>query len=100
MIEKTLKTFDGSLRVRIPTILNEITLGQMIGMQEKHYLNDLDAISILSGVSKDELNNVINFDEFNFFGEGTSGAGATSYTYACASSFYAFSARSTCVISP
>ncbi|MDO3627476.1 hypothetical protein [Mucilaginibacter sp. BT774] len=69
MIEKTLKTFDGSLRVRIPTILNEITLGQMIGMQEKHYLNDLDAISILSGVSKDELNNVINFDEFNFFGE-------------------------------
>ena len=69
MIEKTLKTIDGSLRVRIPTILNEITLGQMIGMQEKHYLNDLDAISILSGIPKEELNNVINFDDFSIFGE-------------------------------
>lgn len=69
MIEKTLKTIDGSLRVRIPTILNEITLGQMIGMQEKHYLNDLDAISILSGIPKEELNNVINFEDFSIFGE-------------------------------
>lgn len=69
MIEKTLKTIGGSLRVRIPTILNEITLGQMIGMQEKHYLNDLDAISILSGIPKDELNNVINFDDFSIFEE-------------------------------
>jgi len=69
MIEKTLKTIDGSLRVRIPTILNEITLGQMIGMQEKHYLTDLDAISILSGIPKEELNNVINFDDFSIFGE-------------------------------
>jgi hypothetical protein len=69
MIEKTFKTMDGNLRVRIPTILNEITLGQMIGMQEKHYLNDLDAISILSGIPKEELNNVINFDDFSIFGE-------------------------------
>jgi hypothetical protein len=69
MIEKTLKTIDGSLRVRIPTILNEITLGQMIGMQEKRYLNDLDAISILSGIPKDDLNNVINFDDFSVFGD-------------------------------
>ena len=69
MIEKTLKTIDGSLRVLIPTILNEITLGQMIGMQEKHYLNDLDAISILSGIPKQDLNNVINFDDFSIFGE-------------------------------
>jgi len=69
MIEKTLKTIDGSLRVRIPTILNEITLGQMIEMQEKHYLNDLDTISILSGIPKEELNNVISFDEFQIFGD-------------------------------
>jgi len=69
MIEKTLKTIDGSLRVRIPTILNEITLGQMIEMQEKHYLNDLDAISILSGIPKQDLNNVINFDDFSIFSE-------------------------------
>ncbi|HEY9003360.1 MAG TPA: hypothetical protein VIM89_18535 [Mucilaginibacter sp.] len=69
MIEKTLKTIDGSLRVRIPTILNEITLGQMIEIQEKHYLDDLDAISILSGIPKDDLKNVINFNDFSVFGE-------------------------------
>jgi hypothetical protein len=69
MIEKTLRTTDGNLRVRIPTILNEVTLGQMIEMQEKHYLNDLEAISILSGISKEELNTVSNFDDFNVFGD-------------------------------
>jgi hypothetical protein len=54
MIEKTLRTISGSLRVRIPTILGEITLGQMIELQEEHYLNDLEAISILSGISNDQ----------------------------------------------
>jgi hypothetical protein len=67
MIEKILRTIGGSLRVRIPTILGEITLGQMIELQEKHYLNDLEAVSILSGISKDELNNVIDFDDFSIF---------------------------------
>jgi hypothetical protein len=67
MIEKTLRTISGSLRVRIPTILGEITLGQMIELQERHYLNDLEAISILSGISKDELNKVIDFDDFSIF---------------------------------
>jgi len=69
MIEKTFKTTDGNLKVRMPTILNEITLGQMMEMQEKHYLNDLDAISILSGIPKEELNHVSNFDDFKVFGE-------------------------------
>jgi len=69
MIEKTFRTTDGKLKIRIPTILNEITLGQMIEMQEKHYLNDLEAISILSGIPKEELNTVINFNDFQVFGE-------------------------------
>ncbi|HTK21830.1 MAG TPA: hypothetical protein VL442_20075 [Mucilaginibacter sp.] len=69
MIEKTFKTTDGKLKVRIPTILNEITLGQMIEMQEKHYLNDVDAISILSGIPKEELYTVINYNDFQVFGE-------------------------------
>jgi hypothetical protein len=69
MIEKTLKTTDGKIRVKIPTVLKEITLGQMMEMQKKHYLDDLDAISILSGVPKEDLNSVRNFDDFRVFGD-------------------------------
>src|ERR1700750_2791245 len=69
MIEKTLKTTDGKIRVRIPTLLDELTLGQMMAMQEKPYLDDLDAISILSGIPKDELHSVKNFEDFLTFGD-------------------------------
>jgi hypothetical protein len=69
MIEKTLRTQDGKLRVSIPTILNEITLGQMMEMQQTHNLNDITAISILSGISKEELYTVINIDDFQIFGD-------------------------------
>ena len=69
MIEKTLKTTDSKLLIKIPTTLSEITLGQMMDMQEKQYLNDLDAISILSGIPMDELKNVRNMDDFQAFGE-------------------------------
>jgi hypothetical protein len=69
MIEKMLRTTDGKIRVRIPTVLNEITLGQMMAMQEKQYLDDLDAISILSGLSKEELYNVKNIEDFGIFGD-------------------------------
>jgi hypothetical protein len=69
MIEKTLKTTQGKLKVKIPTILNEVTLGQMMEMQDKDDLDDLDAISILSGISKNELLNVSNFNDFQDFGD-------------------------------
>lgn len=69
MIEKTLKTTQGKILVKIPTELGEVTLGQIMDMQEKQFLNDLDAISILSGIPMDELNNVINFEDFQAFGE-------------------------------
>lgn len=69
MIEKTLRTTDGKIQVRIPTLLNEITLGQMMAMQEKHYMDELEAISILSGISKEELYTVSNIDDFQVFGD-------------------------------
>jgi len=69
MIEKTLRTTQGKILVKIPTALSEITLGQLMEMQEKHYLNDLDAISILSGIPMDELYTVRNIDDFQYFGE-------------------------------
>jgi len=69
MIEKTLQTTDGKLLVKIPTQLNEVTLGQMMDMQQKHYLNDLDAISILSGIAMEELHTVKNIHDFLVFGD-------------------------------
>jgi len=69
MIEKTLKTTDGKLRVKIPSRLNEVTLGQLMQMQDVANLTDLDAISILSAVPIEELNNVLNVQDFDVFGE-------------------------------
>src|SRR6185312_3364611 len=69
MIEKTLRTITGEIRVRIPASLNEVTLGQLMALQERAELDDLDAIGILSGVPKPELANVKNFDELSAFGE-------------------------------
>jgi len=65
MIEKTT---GGKLLIKIPTYLNEVTLGQMMEMQEKQFLNDLDAISILSGIPVSELNTVRNINDFQVFG--------------------------------
>ncbi|MDB5158763.1 MAG: hypothetical protein JWR50_3470 [Mucilaginibacter sp.] len=69
MIEKTLKTTDGKLRVKIPSRLNEVTLGQLMQMQDVPNLTDLDAISILSEVPVSELKNVLNIQDFDVFGE-------------------------------
>ena len=69
MIEKTLKTTTGKLRVSIPTQLNEVTLGQMMDLQQTPDLNDIDAISILSGIPSDQLKTVLNFTDFQLFGD-------------------------------
>jgi hypothetical protein len=63
MIEKTLKTKAGKIQVRIPTVIGEITLGQMMAMQERRFPDELDTISILSGIPKEELPHGINFGE-------------------------------------
>jgi hypothetical protein len=69
MIERTLKTTRGTLSITMPSLLKEITLGQMIRLQDKTELSDLDAISILSGVAIDELKDVSNFHDFDVFGD-------------------------------
>jgi hypothetical protein len=69
MIQKTLRTIKGKLKVCIPTALNEVTLGQMIAMQEKPNLNDLEAIAILSGISLQELQNIISINELQAFSD-------------------------------
>jgi len=69
MIEKTLKTIEGKINIKIPSLLNELMLGQLMAMQEKPDLSDLDAISILSGIAIDELQNIKNAEDLYVFGE-------------------------------
>lgn len=69
MITQQLKTIDGKLLVSMPSALTEVTLGQLMLMQEKSTLTDLDAISILSGVAVDDLKNVKDFNDFDVFAE-------------------------------
>ncbi|RFZ85692.1 hypothetical protein DYU05_08875 [Mucilaginibacter terrenus] len=70
MIERTLKTTQGRLKLSIPTQLNEVSLGQMIDLQEAKDMTDLDAISILSGVSVADLQNVADANDFTQFADG------------------------------
>lgn len=67
MISKTLQTLDGQLKISIPSVISEITLGMLIAMQEDN--SDIETISILSGISKDELYNVRNINDFDIFKE-------------------------------
>nr|WP_294796260.1 hypothetical protein [uncultured Mucilaginibacter sp.] len=69
MIEKTLKTIGGQINIKIPSLLNELTLGKLMALQDKSDLSDLDAISILSGVAIDELQNIKNAEDLHVFGE-------------------------------
>jgi hypothetical protein len=69
MIEKTLITTHGKLLVKIPSQLNEVTLGQMMSLQDAPDLGDLDAISILSGVPVPELQLVRNAVDFMQFAD-------------------------------
>jgi len=69
MLQKTLKTTTGKLLVQIPSSLAEVTLGQMIELQDEPDLSDLKAISILSGIPVGQLQNVKNVADFTVFGE-------------------------------
>ena len=53
--------------VAIPTTLHELTLGQLMQLQEQPDLNDLEAISILSGVPIAALKTVRNITDFGVF---------------------------------
>ena len=69
MIEKTLINTHGKLRVKIPAKLQEVTLGQMMALQDSKDLTDLDAISILSGITINELRSVRDANDFVDFAD-------------------------------
>jgi hypothetical protein len=59
----------GYLNINLPDQLNEITIGQLMELQETPDLTDIEAISILSGISVEELKNVSNADDFQVFAD-------------------------------
>ncbi|MDO3644717.1 hypothetical protein [Mucilaginibacter sp. L3T2-6] len=69
MLQKNLKTASGKLTVQIPSSLSEITIGQIMELQEEASLSDIKAISILSGIPVQQLQNVKNAADFSVFGE-------------------------------
>jgi hypothetical protein len=69
MIQKTLKTTTGKLCINMPEKLNEVTLGQLMTMQAAPELSDLQAISILSGVPLEELQNIRDVNDLQLFNE-------------------------------
>lgn len=69
MIERIVKTTAGKLRIQMPTQLNEVSLGQMMDLQAKPDITDIEAISILSGIPVPELQNIKNYDELHQFGD-------------------------------
>lgn len=68
-VSKTLKTTTGKLLVQIPSSLSDITIGQMMELQDEPDLSDIKAISILSGIPVRQLQNVKNADDLAVFGE-------------------------------
>ncbi len=69
MIEKRIRTTYGKIAVSIPSDLNEVTLGHLMALQEHELPDDLDAISILSGMPKSELQNIKDIADLSEFGE-------------------------------
>ena len=69
MITKTLDTTSGKIKVSIPGNLNEITLGQVIELHNNPELYDIKAISILSGIPLETLQNTLDYSQFSIFTE-------------------------------
>ncbi|MCJ8208672.1 hypothetical protein MUY27_03065 [Mucilaginibacter sp. RS28] len=67
MIKQNIKTTLGSITLSVPDQLGEISLGQLIAMQAKENLSDMEAIEILSGTPLTELQNIKNPGDLDIF---------------------------------
>jgi len=68
MITKTFKTTSGKMAIKIATSIDEISIGQMIELQQEH-LTDPKAIAILSGKDIDEIYNIRDIRDLSEFSE-------------------------------
>jgi hypothetical protein len=67
MINKNVKSTNGRIHISMPERLEEVTLSQLIAVQQTENLSDLQAISILSGTSLSVLQNITHANELQVF---------------------------------
>jgi hypothetical protein len=69
MFSRVIKTINGDIRVSIPAMLNELSVNQLIELQAlaQSDSNDLQIISVLSGLSLDALYNVCDLNSLEDF---------------------------------
>lgn len=67
MLTKKIKTTTGDIILAMPEKLEEITLGQLIEVQQTNNLSDLQAISILSNTPLADVQNIIHTDDLELF---------------------------------
>lgn len=65
MITKTIQTLNGNLRIKIPTDLTEITIGQMIAMEKA----EDNSIPLIPGLTKDVCDNITNYSDLQMIDE-------------------------------
>lgn len=61
MISKTLKTLSGTVKIKIPENLNEITIGQAI--EAENWTEESDCVPYIPGLTKDVTDNIIDFNQ-------------------------------------
>lgn len=66
---KKIKTTTGYISLNMPKKLEQVTLGQLIAMQAADNLSDLQAISILSGTTLTELQNIVDVNDLQVFND-------------------------------
>lgn len=64
---KKLKTTTGHISLSIPEKLGQVTLGQLMAMQQADNLSDLQAISILSNTPLEALQNITDINDLEVF---------------------------------
>lgn len=69
MFERVLKTVEGQMKIRIPSMLNELSVGQLMALQALVDPNDLEVVSILSGVSINNLYDICMITDLQQFNE-------------------------------
>lgn len=69
MFTKTLKTTTGYLKISIPKTIQELNISQVIAIQEAEDITDLKVISILSGISEEKLENIVDIRDLSQFND-------------------------------
>lgn len=68
MNKYTINTTEGLLTIKLPSSINEVTLGQMIELQENPELTDIGVIGVFSYVPLETLYTALNINDYEALG--------------------------------